>query len=75
MSKNDPIPGRYYTPQHKMINDEHARVFEPTPRPESVYINENSRVPRDESCCCACILACLLCFALKGEANQKATSS
>lgn len=27
-------------------------AYQPTPRPESVYIlNENSRVPKNESCC------------------------
>ncbi|KAG2196154.1 hypothetical protein INT47_006500 [Mucor saturninus] len=65
------LPDRYYTPQPQKKPEAqiHAEAYQPTPRPESVYLNENSRVSKNESCCVSCLLACFLCFAVKGESN------
>lgn len=66
--KNEMKPDRYYTPQVGNQPERiHAEAYQPTPRPESVIINKKSRVPKKESCCLACLLACFLCFAVKGE--------
>ncbi|KAG2230813.1 hypothetical protein INT48_008754 [Thamnidium elegans] len=72
MNSNEPVPDRYYTPQQKKPEVNHAEAYQPTPRPESVYINENSRVAKNESCCLACLLACFLCVAVKGEDGKNA---
>ncbi|KAG2192352.1 hypothetical protein INT46_008471 [Mucor plumbeus] len=74
ISKNQLKPDRYYTPQVKNPNGPiHTTIYEPTPTPESVVFHKKSRTPKNESCCLACLLACFLCFAVKGDDGKNAS--
>ncbi|CAO3643816.1 unnamed protein product [Mucor fragilis] len=67
-SRSQLKPDRYYTPQTKHPTGPiHTTTYEPTPSPESVIFHKKARTPKNESCCLACLLACFLCFAVKGD--------
>ncbi|KAG0747612.1 hypothetical protein G6F57_004131 [Rhizopus arrhizus] len=62
---------RYYSPQIPINKSrEEISIYQPTPKPESVIINNKARVHKNNSHCISCLLACFLCFAVKGESSK-----
>ncbi|KAI9268521.1 hypothetical protein EDC94DRAFT_582044 [Helicostylum pulchrum] len=55
MSSKTTVPDRYYTPQlpKKPVVD-HSEAYQPTPKPDTVYIDENLRVSNNDFCCFSC---------------------
>ncbi|OAD66688.1 hypothetical protein PHYBLDRAFT_152237 [Phycomyces blakesleeanus NRRL 1555(-)] len=77
-TKTTKVPDRYYTPQPIPKTPKESSLefsYLPTPPPSTVAVQPTTTSKAKDPCCFGCILACLLCCAVKNETQSPDTTT